>query len=585
VPLLPDPAESGDLVGRAGELWTLLDLVMGGRHRIVTVTGPGGVGKSRLVAELITALRQRTSLPVVALDLSALTDPDLVPDVVAEALSGAGASRLPALERAAAHLRDRRLALVLDCFERLVPAAPFVADLVRRCPGLSVLTTSQRQLQLAGERVFRLAPLQSAPAVELLVARAAVAAPGFQRRNDNAPALAAICRRTDGLPLAIELAAAWLRLLTPAELVDRLDRRLEVLTGGPRDRPPRQRSLRATLESSLDLVGPAAGTLFEWLGAFAGGCRLADLEAVAAALGREPAWVLTGLVELVDTSIVRVSAEGDGSRYTLPDTMRDLAVERLAAAGQERLVRRMVAQWYLDLVLRWHSEPAGPAASIVDRDTDNLRAALRHAAGPDGEPLTVATAAALCQYYQVTGRLAEGQRTLAELAEGCPAAWTYAGRLARIRGDFTAAEQLGGRALADVDPADPADRGLWAAAHLQLGGLAVERRDRATARTHLHAALAHGNRTGDVDLIGRTLNTLGALAAEFGRLDDAERLWQGALAAHRRRMAANPRTGPVEAGAILHNLAAVALEAGRYESAIAWADEALAVVGQVLAAI
>ena len=579
VRLITDPDASDELIGRAGELWALLDLVMGGRHRIVTVTGPGGVGKSRLVAELVTALRLRSSLPVVALDLSALTDPGLVGEVIVEALAAGGPSRLPALERVAVQLKDRRVVAVLDCFERLVAAAPFVANLVRRCSGLTVLTTSQRPLRLSGERVFRLAPLPPEPAMELFVHRAAATAPDFRRTNDNAAAIAAICQRLDGLPLAIELAAARMRLLTPAELLARLDRRLHLLIGGVRDRPLRHRSLRATLESSLEMVGEGGAILFAWLGAFASGGRLADLEAVAAALGREPGWLLAALTELVDTSIVRAAGERDDTRYTLPDTMRELAAERLGdgdGTADGTSVRRAVARRYLDLVLQWSAEPGGAAASLIDRDADNLRSALRYAADLGGVSIAPATAAALCHYYQATGRLTEGQQALVGIGDACPIAWTYAGRLARMRGDLTAAEELGRRALAGPDPVDDDVR---TAAHLQLGGLAVERRDRASARWHLHAVLVRGNRTGDAELMGRALNTLGALAAEFGRLDDAERLWSAALAAQRRRATGDQDPGSavaigVMSGQILYNLAAVALETGRYELSVAHAGQA-----------
>ena len=570
VPLLTPTGSADLLIGRADELRALTDLVLGGRHRIVTVTGPGGVGKSRLVAELVAALRERDWLPVVALDLSGLTDPSLVADVTAEALDGGGPSRLPALERAAVQLGDRRVVVVLDCFERLVAAAPFVANLVRRCSGLTVLTTSQRPLRLAGERVIRLAPLPPQHAVDLFVHRAATAVPGFRRTGDNAAALAAICRRVEHLPLAIELAAAWMRLITPAELSARLDRQLPMLTGGARDRPARHRSLRATLESSLDIVGTAARALFGWLGAFAGGGRLADLEAVATGLGRDSGWLLAALTELVDTNIARVSRERDGSRYSLPDTMRELAQEWLAA-GDGTAVRAAVAQRYLDLVPQWSEDPAGPAASIVDRDADNLRAALRLAAESDAVPVTPATATALRRYYEVTGRLAEGQQALTFIGDRYPIALTYATRLARLRGDFAAAEALARRVLADDNPADGE---LRTAAHMQLGGLAVERRDRAAGRAHLHAALAYGNRTGDAQLMGAALNTLGALAAEFGRIDDAERLWLAALAAYRRDAPGNGDAGRAMAGQILHNLTSAALETGRYRLAVARADEA-----------
>lgn len=576
------PGVPDELVGRSDELWALLDLVMGGRHRIITVAGPGGVGKSRLAAEVVSALRERTRLPVVALDLSALTDADLVADVVAEAVSGGGRSRVPALERVAAHLRDRRTVVVLDGFERLVAAAPFLADLVRRCPGLTVLATSQRPLRLTGERLVRLAPLPVGPAVQLLVRCAAATVPGFARTADNADALETICRRVDGLPLAIELAAAWLRLLTPDELVARLDSRLRVLTGGERDRPPRQRSLRATLESSLDAVGAAAGTLFGWQGVFAGGVRLADLEAVAAALGRDSGWLIEALTELVDMSILRVSVDRGDSRYTLPDTMRELACERLAAAdGAGAGVRLAAATYYLELVVRWSADPGGPAASLVGADSDNLRTALGHPTAPVG----FATVAALAQYYSRTGRLAEGQGMLSAVADRCPVAWAYAAQLARQRGDLAAGEALGRTALATVDPDD---LDATAASRLGLGGLAVERRDHAAALAHLHAVLAHGNRTHNVELMGRALNTLGALAAEFGQLDHAERRWLAAQAAQDRVAQDRTRAGSTRmAGAIMLNLAEVALESGRYALAIDRAGRArnLLDVDRVIAAV
>jgi predicted ATPase/transcriptional regulator with XRE-family HTH domain len=549
-----------DLVGRGDALRGLAELVTVGRRRIITVTGPGGVGKSSLAAALVAMLRRQGGWDVRTLDLSALREPGLVGELIAEAFGCGGASRLAPADRVAAHLGDRRAILVLDGFERLVDSAPEIAALTGRSPGLTVLTTSQRPLRVRDERQIRLAPLPVPDAVTLFRTRAASA--GFMVTDADRAAVTAICRRLDGLPLAIELAAARMRLLTPAELLDRLDRPLALLAGGARDLPARQRSLRATIESSLAVVGDAAAALFDMLAVFAGGVALADLEAVTGALGHDRHWLLEALAELVDTSLVRVTSDESGSRHCLPDAMRELAAPRRAAA-----VERAVAVHYLARV-RQHAAGHQPVAGP---DFDNVRAALTWAIDREPGLFDPPTVDALHRYHELTGRLAEGQNLLARAAAaGCPPAYVRAGQLARMRGDLTDAARLAGLALTHLAPDDDVGRG---SAHLTLGSVNTDRRAARAARTHMRAALVHARRAGDLRLVGQVLNNLGTLSMELGRLDDAERLLGAALEAKRRSAA-----GDVDRGRTLFNLAETALDAGRFPQAEERARAAVALL-------
>jgi predicted ATPase/transcriptional regulator with XRE-family HTH domain len=554
----------GDVVGRDDQLLRLADLVTVGRHRIVTITGPAGVGKSRLAAEVVTAVRRSTDLDVRTIDLSALDAPELVGEVVAEVFAGSPASRLPPTERIAAELQNRRAILVLDCFERLVAAAPFVAELARRCAGLTVLTTSQRPLGVSGERRFPLDPLPEPAALDLLVRRATAVAPDFRLTDDNTDAVRAVCRRVGGLPLALELAAAKMRVLTAAELLARLDRQLRVLTGGPLDLPPRHRSLRAAIESTLELLSGDARTLFDWLGVFSGGGRLADIEAVAATLGYDADWVLAALTELVDTSLARPAVQAGASRFTLPDTMAELAAETLDDGSDAAAVRTAVATRFWHLLLRWAVDPTGPAATITGTDAANLRSAVAWLLQAAPESVDRTAIDALHHYYEVTGRYVEGQETLARA--GQPLAAVRAGQLAVLRGDLDGADRLGDAALSRLDPADHVDR---AHARLLLGTVASDRREMGQARRNLRAALVEARRAKDLHLTGRVLNNLGVVSATQGRLTAADRLFVAALQAKQRSGA-----GPAELGRTLNNLAQLAFESGRYEAAVERATSA-----------
>lgn len=537
------PPPDGLFLGRDKEFRSLVEMVTAGRHRLVSVTGPGGVGKSRLVAALAADVANR-SWDVRTVDVSGLDDPSLLLECVAEAFGVGGPGRLEPVERLAAHLRGARAVVVVDCVEHLVAAAPDLSMLVRRCPGLSVVVTSRRPLRVSGERQLRLEPLPMPAAMALFAARAAAVAQGFEIDESNRDAVEAICRKVDGLPLAIELAAARMRQRTPAQLLGRLDGQLILLA--------------ETIASSLDSVSPTAAALFDVLGLFSGGAALDDLECVGASLGHDAGRLLEALAELVDMSLVRVGTATGDTRYSLPDTMREVALRRLGVGTSHDRVRRALAGHYLRRV---------GEGVLAAADADNVRAAVAWGIAHDPALFGGAVVHGLFRHYEVTGRLAEGQLALDRVgAVGRATAWVHAGHLARLRGEPAAARRYGSRALQRLSPNDHDGR---CRTHLMLGSVATDLRELATSRRELHAALVQARLAGDVRLAGRVLNNLGTLAMERGRLGDAERLLLAALEAKRRGDA-----GDIDCGRTLFNLAETAVDDGRFEVGLLYAEKA-----------
>src|SRR5581483_6249223 len=293
-PLHNLPAPATPLLGREQAVREATSLLRRPELRLLTLTGPGGSGKTRLALAVAEAMLPEFSDGVRFVSLAAVADPEFVPAAIAAAFGVREAPGQPLLDTLSAYLREKVSLLVLDNFEHLLPAAPVVSDLLARCPRLMVLATSRAPLRLAGEQELPVpplalpdvdaapapAPLLASPAVALFCDRAQAVRPDFALTAANAAEVAALCRRLDGLPLAIELAAARVRVLSPAALLARLGQGLEVLTGGPRDAPARQRTLRDTIAWSVGLLGPAEQALFRRLAVFAGGCTLAAAEAV-----------------------------------------------------------------------------------------------------------------------------------------------------------------------------------------------------------------------------------------------------------------------------------------------------------------
>jgi predicted ATPase/class 3 adenylate cyclase len=455
-PSLPTPLTS--LVGREREVDEVVRLLESAR--IVTLTGPGGTGKTRVALAVAERLRAAYPGGVWFVDLSPIADPDLVAAAIARTLGvQEGQGQTPA-ESVAAYLREKRLLLLLDNFERVVAAAPLVRDLLAASPGLVVLVTSRVVLRLSGEQQYPVPPLPvpdpsdrsdiatlaAVPSVALFVERAHDARPDFALTDGNAVAVAETCMRLDGLPLAIELAAARIRLLSPAALSARLGERLLLLTGGARDLPARQQTLRDTIAWSYDLLSDEDQALFRRLGVFAGGWTLAAAETVCAdfpspalragpspARGVEPdspmvdesppslagkgdggLGVLDGLAALIDGSLIRGATDAEGEpRFRMLETIREFALDQLTASGELDAVAARHASYFHALVLREEAAMFGPERerwmAALTADQDNLRAMLQWAVAGGDVSLGLDAAAAL--YWWIgTGSSGMGQQ-------------------------------------------------------------------------------------------------------------------------------------------------------------------------------
>jgi predicted ATPase/transcriptional regulator with XRE-family HTH domain len=460
-PNLPVPLTP--IIGREGEVAALRALLQGAGTRLVTLIGPAGVGKTRLGLQVAAEYLGDAGDGVTFVALAAVTHPGGVVPAIAQALGvgeSRGAALIADLQR---YLRDRRLLLLLDNFEQVIEAAPQVAALLAAAPGLQVLVTSREALRLRGENEFAVPPLalpdrqrlpppavlSQVPAVRLFLARALEVKPDFAVTDENAAAVAEICARLDGLPLAIELAAARIKTLSSAALLARLTGRLHLLTTGARDLPVRHQTLRAALEWSYDLLDPAAQTLFARLAVFAGG---GTAEAVAAVCQDTPAPVdaLDGLARLVDKSLVRQDAAGDHERrFSMLETIREYAADRLEASGERADLRARHAAYYLALAEA--EEPAVRGAeqlaaiARLEAEHANIRAALDwFHDSPTGSDAELRLAGALWWFWQLRGYWREGRAYLeralarvsrAHLRQAQARALCGAGVLAWLQGD------------------------------------------------------------------------------------------------------------------------------------------------------
>jgi predicted ATPase/class 3 adenylate cyclase len=425
------PPQLTSFVGREEEIAEVCRLV--GGTRLLTLTGPGGTGKTRLALQVAGEILTKFRDGAFFVDLSSVTDPALVPSAVARALDVPEMPGSSILDDVKGHLRAKELLLVLDNFEQVVEASPVIEELLTAAPKLKVVVTSRVVLSLRGEQEYVVPPLEPPDpehlpdlhtlrqfeAVKLFADRAVAVRPRFQVTAENAPAVAAITAKLDGLPLAIELAATRTKLLTPEQILPRLEKRLSILTSGGRTLPERQRTLRGAIAWSYELLDEAESRLFARLAAFTGGWTIESAEAVCEpeVLGLD---ILDGLGSLVDKSLIRRTEDAGGDiRFSMLETIREFGLEELGSGGEFDLILRRHGEHYLDLAVEAEphltAEDQGPWLDRCEQEHANIRSALRWAIGAGEAQRAQEAAGALWRFWQQRGHLAEGRRWFEEI--------------------------------------------------------------------------------------------------------------------------------------------------------------------------
>ncbi len=557
----PFPRPLTLLIARDRELAAVVSLVRDPAVRLLTLTGPGGVGKTRLAIEAATVVASDFPDGVIFIDLSPVRNPGLVMSTIADCfgLRDTGAEALR--NRLFTAIAERRLLLVLDNFEQVVVAAPNMRDLLDACPGMTLLITSRIRLRVSGEREFPVDPLpldvpvsveeaETSGAVRLFVERAQAVRPDFRLNGGTLPTVSEIVRRVDGLPLAIELAAARVKVLPPASLLQRLEQRLPLLSGGPRVLPLRQQTMRDTMGWSYDLLDDDDRVLFRRLGVFSGGFTLDAAEAIGVDPGdvaggseRSPSIdVVDGITDLIEHSLLRQSAgSGDEPRYQMLETVREYARDRLDASDETDSVHRRHAMYFVAL-----AETAAPALlgpqqaewlDRLDRDRDNLRAALHWTLDRSETELATRLGSSLWPFWERRGYQSEGRAYLAHMLAGSPdeedavarcSALTGAGVLAALQGDYDEAVRYSEEALAGWRQLG--DRQGAARSLLCLASVARYRDDFVAAESLGRESLAAYRSNDDWWGAGHALTHLGMLAWLQGNHAAGRAYYEEALA-------------------------------------------------------
>jgi predicted ATPase/Tfp pilus assembly protein PilF len=545
--------------------------------RLLTLSGPPGIGKTRLAVQLAAELAERFADGVVFVDLTSVREPDLVPGSIAGALEvqeTAGQSLQSGLRAA---LRAKALLLVLDNFEQVIDAAPLVSELLQAAPRVKVLATSRETLRIAGEHELQVPSLPPPDGIQLFVQRARAVRADFALTPEVEPVVAEICTRLDGLPLAIELAAARIRLFSPPAMLARLDRRLHWLTGGSRERPAWQQTLRGAIDWSYNLLEPAEQRALARLAVFAGGCAPEAAEAVTGA-------PLETLIALADKSLVAldtaaVSASPQGARLTLLETLREYALERLLEDPAEHAAARHAhAGWYNAQAEAARPHLARDAAWLnqLEREHDNLRAALSWTL--EHEPATGVTLTLnLTRFWALRGHFSESVRWQTAALPHAGAAQRLAltrqlGEACWQLGDLASAHAYLTESLALVR-ATP-DRGALVDTLSLVGRVVKDMGDYEGAQAYLAEGLALAREQGDSPGLIPLLRNLGNVNMDLGRLEESRRCYEESLAVARRH---HDRMGI--AGA-LNNLGIVHLSLKDYEAARSCLLEALVIFQQ-----
>lgn len=552
---LPHPRDR--TIGREREIAEIRQLLS--TARLVTLTGPGGIGKTRLALEVATAASADARIEVAFVDLTPVRDPRLVLNSIAHALDVREPSDRAALSAIRLRCGGRRTLLVIDNFEHLVATAAVVSDLLSALPLLEILVTSRVRLRVPAEREYVVGPLSVAtplagdlahmtsPAAALFELRAREVRPEFSLTSANAATVAAICARLDGLPLAIELGAARIRLLTPEAIMQRLERPLSLLTGGTADRPERQQTMRRAIQWSVDLLSPEEQLLLRQLSVFQGGWTIDAAEAVAMLPDTDFAdlTVLDGLTSLVDKHLItqRDSRPGD-VRFGMLETIREFGVEQLEARGDSAATRDRHARWYVRLAERAapHLEQSDQGLWLehLDAEDDNLRAALAWITEREQVDLGLRLVYALRLHWFMRGRLIEGcdwTLRIADLpgADDQPAlnadVLIGAGFFAREYGDYDRAYTASRRALSLTHRIG--DRKRAADAMVNLGFVALQRGDYLDARSLFTRVLStyreidHPQGIADaVSLLGLTMGCLGDDESAYTLIAESVAIWE-----------------------------------------------------------
>ena len=515
---LPKPRTS--LVGREQQVAEASDLLLRGDIRLLTVTGPGGAGKTRLAVAVASAIADRFAAGVQYVSLASISDPGLVATAVADALEIQQVTNRTIPQLIGDLLRNSgQFLLLLDNFEQVLPAATLVAETLEACPFLKILVTSRACLRVYGEQEFPVSPLAQDSAVELFKQRASAVWPNFAISSENAATVQEICSRLDGLPLAIELAAARTKVLPPSAILDRLQSRLQLLTGGALDLPERQQTLRKTLEWGHDLLTDAERKLFRRLSVFVAGCTLEAAEAVCNT-GRD---LGTGLFEelscLVDKNLIQRVDQGEAEpRFAMLETIREYALERLTESGEQSAVRRSHAAYCLVLAEEGNPELSPPDRgrwlARCDVEIDNFRSALDWLFQTRDLDWSLRLCVALFRFWDMREHLAEGRarlETVLRLAgsdrsnERARVA-LFLGALATTQGDYPAAESALEKSLCLYE--ELGDQSGIAASLNALAASARDRGDYSAAQSNFERSLACWRMLSDRLAIARCLHNL-----------------------------------------------------------------------------
>ncbi len=592
------PVQQTGFVGREKEIAALQQSLLSRNVRLITVTGPGGIGKTRLSVQVASLLAEHFAEGIYFVSLSLLSDPNLLGSAIAQALGireNKGQSALEALrEHFTGGMRGPSL-LILDNFEHLVEAAPLVAELLLIDRNLSVMATSRAVLHIYGEHEFPVPPLSMPdpksmpplealsqyPAIALFLQRALAVKPDFELTRQNSSAVSEICSRLDGLPLAIELAAARVRVLSPSAMLSRLDSRLQLLTGGARERPERQQTLRAAIDWSYDLLSSEDQKIFRRLAVFVDGWTLEAAETVCDPAGDLNLDLLDSISSLVDKSLAQHVEQGKNeSRFKMLQTIREYASEKLVASGEEFATKRAHAAYFLVFAEEEASEhnPAGPDwLERFDLDRDNLRAALQWLTVTGNAEWGLRLGAAMFRYWEMREYFAEGRDSLHKLlslpAAAAPTkarsrALFVAGVLAVAQGDYLSADVHFTESLAISRLLTDA-YGVAVCLNA-LGVNAKDRGDLAAAQSFFEESLTGWREVGDQKAIARALSNLANVVKSQRDFDRARLLHDECLSIFR---SLGDRTGA--AWSIIYQ-GDVAREQGDYDAARTFYEEGLA---------